>query len=134
MWCWCCQCDDYSHNDVQEYLDSISVLENEFPNVTFVYMTGNAQATGETGYNRYLRNNQIRNWCEQNHKICFDFADLDSWWYNTSTEQWECATYDYNGENIPMEHAQFHGDEAGHTTYESCEQKGRAVWWLLVSA
>ena len=26
---------------------------------------------------------------------------------------------------------EFNGDEAGHTTYSSCEQKGRAVWWML---
>jgi len=29
-----------------------------------------------------------------------------------------------------VEHPHFHGDEAGHTTYESCEQKGKAVWWM----
>ncbi|MCK4565904.1 MAG: hypothetical protein KAU48_01210, partial [Candidatus Thorarchaeota archaeon] len=25
----------------------------------------------------------------------------------------------------------FNGNEAGHTTYTSCEQKGRAFWWLM---
>lgn len=131
MWCWCCQCDDYSVGAVQEYLDSLAVLESEFPNVIFVYMTGNAQATGVEGYNRYQRNQQIRNWCDEHDKICFDFADLDSWWYNANNGEWEQATYEYNGAAVPMEHPQFHGDEAGHTTYESCEQKGRALWWLL---
>jgi hypothetical protein len=33
---------------------------------------------------------------------------------------------------VPVEHPQFNGNESGHTTYESCEQKGRALWWMMV--
>ncbi|MCD4848340.1 MAG: hypothetical protein K8R76_09125 [Candidatus Aegiribacteria sp.] len=129
MWCWCCQMDSYGEAEVQAYLDSMTVLESDFPNVTFVYMTGNAQATGAEGYNRYLRNQQIRQYCQNNNRILYDFADLDCW-YN-SAGQWEQHTYSYNGNDIPSEHPQFYGNESGHTTYESCEQKGRSVWWLL---
>jgi hypothetical protein len=32
---------------------------------------------------------------------------------------------------IPVEHPDFNGDEAAHTTYSSCEQKGKAFWWLM---
>ncbi|MCD4691828.1 MAG: T9SS type A sorting domain-containing protein [Calditrichales bacterium] len=131
MWSWCCQVNDYSEEKVQAYLDSITALEGEFPNVTFIYITGNAQTTGSGGYNRYLRNEQIRQYCISNNKVLFDFADLDSWWYNPSTEGWEFASYEYESHTVPVEHEQFHGSEAGHTTYESCEQKGRAVWWMM---
>ena len=131
MWCWCTQLDYYGQEEVQAYLDSMAVLESEYPSVTFVYMTGNAQATGSEGYNRYQRNQQIRQYCESGGKILFDFADLDSWWYNSSASQWEQNTYEYSGNSIPLEHSRFNGDEAGHTTYESCRQKGRAVWWML---
>ena len=131
MWCWCGQMEYYSEDQVQAYIDSMSVLENEYSGVTFVYMTGNAQSTGSEGYNRYLRNQQVRDFCENNSKILFDFADLDAWWYNTSTSQWEQNTYSYSGSEIPLEHEEFNGDEAGHTTFESCRQKGRAVWWML---
>jgi hypothetical protein len=131
MWCWCCQLDYYGQGEVQAYLDSMSVLETEYPAVTFVYMTGNAQNTGSEGYNRYQRNQQIRLYCENNGKILYDFADLDAWWYNASTSQWEQNTYSWSGSEIPVEHEQFNGDEAGHTTFESCRQKGRAVWWML---
>ena len=131
MWCWCSQMDYYGQNQVQAYLDSMSTLEMEYPSVTFVYMTGNAQNTGSEGYNRYLRNQQVREYCESNGKILFDFADLDSWWQDPSTSQWEQNTYSYSGASVPLEHDEFNGDEAGHTTYESCRQKGRAVWWML---
>ena len=131
MWCWCCQMDYYTEDQVQAYIDSMSVLENEYSGITFVYMTGNAQSTGSEGYNRYLRNQQVRDFCENNSKILFDFADLDAWWYNTSSSLWEQNTYSWSGSQVPVEHEQFNGDEAGHTTFESCRQKGRAVWWML---
>jgi hypothetical protein len=119
IWAWCSQLDYFSEAETQNYLDSISTLESEFPEITFIYMTGNAQDAGNT--NRYERNKQIRQYCQNYNKILFDFADLDCW---------------YNGEqhmvnNVPSEHPQYHGDEAGHTTLQSCREKGKAFWWLL---
>ena len=143
QWCWCCQLNSYSQDNTQAYLDSISVLESEFPDVTFVYMTGNAQ-TGpgnhynqnlSQGYNRYQRNEQIRNYCITNNKVLFDFADIDCWWYNPSSEEWELSTYEYwNGSDtitVPYEHPQYNLNQAAHTSYENCENKGKAVWWMM---
>jgi hypothetical protein len=118
LWAWCCQQDDNSQTQTQTYLDNMSKLEQEYPDITFIYMTGNAQSEEQ---NRYDRNNQVRNYCKNNNKILFDFADLDCW---------------YNGQQhkeggIPTEHPQYNGDQAGHTTYQSCRNKGRAFWWLL---
>ena len=132
MWSWCCQLTSYTEAHLQIYLDIIDAFEAANPDVTFIYMTCNAQATGSSGYNRYLRNEQIRNWVlNSGSRVLFDFADLDSWWYNPDTEQWGQATYEYDGHTVPKEHPQFNGNEAGHTTYESCEQKGKAVWWMM---
>jgi hypothetical protein len=117
-WCWCTQLDYYDEAEVSDYLNQINALEQQFPQVTFVYFTGNAQSQEA---NRHLRNEQIRKFCRENNKVLFDFGDLDSW-YNG--EQWVV-------DGIPMEHPHYHGDEAGHTSYESCENKARAWWWLL---
>ncbi len=125
MWSWCTQLEYYSESEVNGYLNKMSELEKKYPSVTFVYMTGNAQATGEDGYNRYLRNQQIRDYCKQNKKVLFDFADLDSW-YNGQQ-----STYTYNGKTIPKEHPHYSGDEWGHTTLSSCENKAKALWYLL---
>jgi hypothetical protein len=130
MWAWCTQLNTYSEAQVRAYLDSISVLEAEFPAVTFVYMTGNAQYDGAEGYNRYLRNEQIRQFCEDNNRVLYDFADLDCWYYNSGSGEWELNTYLYEGIDVPLEHPQFEGEEANHTTWESCEQKGNALWYL----
>jgi len=131
MWAWCTQLDYYTGDQVQAYLDSIQVLEAEYPGVTFVYMTGNAQATGSTGYNRYLRNEQIRQFCRDNGRILYDFADLDSWWFDAAGQQWEQSTYQYNGTQVPVEHPELAGVEAWHTSFESCFQKGKAVWSMV---
>lgn len=131
MWSWCSQCNYYSESQVQAYLDAMTLLESEYPNVTFIYLTGNAQGTGSSGYNRFLRNNQIRDYCADNNKVLFDFADLDCWWYNTSSSQWEQETYEYSGETVPSEHPEYFGDEYAHTTAESCTQKGIAWWWMM---
>ncbi len=106
MWCWCSQMDYYGESEVQGYLNSMSTLESEYPDVSFVYMTGNAQATGSDGYNRYLRNQQVRQYCRNNGRILFDFADLDCWYSNSG--EWEQHTYNFNGNRIPSEHPEYY--------------------------
>jgi len=125
MFGWCSELNSYSEAETQAYLDAMAALETSNPDVTFIYTTGNAQANGSSGYNRFLRNNQIRQYCQLNNKILYDFADLDAW-YNGSQN-----TYIYSSTEVPLEHDQYDGDEAGHTTYESCENKGKAVWWMM---
>ncbi|MHA1276846.1 MAG: hypothetical protein ACTSQ8_06635 [Candidatus Helarchaeota archaeon] len=126
MWCWCTQLNDYDEIATQTYLDAIATLETEYPNVTFIYMTGNAQATGWNGYNRYLQNQYIREYCKNNSKYLFDFADIDCW-YNG--EQW---TYIYENRTIPTEHPHYSNPSGpGHTTSESCELKARVLWWMF---
>jgi len=141
--CFCTQMNSYSEATVNAYLQAMANLEEDNPEISFVYFTGNAQ-TGpgnhynqdlDQGYNRYLRNEQIRNYCQVNNKILFDFADIDCWWYNITSEEWELATYEYwNGTSyvtVPFEHPHYNVNQAAHTSYENCENKGKAVWYLM---
>lgn len=125
MWVWCTQLEYYSEDEVREYLERVSAMEASFPRVRFVYFTGNAQATGAAGANRHLRNEQIRKYCLDNNKVLYDFGDLDSW------HNGEQATYLYGDLAVPVEHPAFRGDDDSHASYASCENKGRALWWLL---
>ncbi|MFA4947606.1 MAG: FlgD immunoglobulin-like domain containing protein [Candidatus Krumholzibacteriia bacterium] len=128
---WCTELNSASESYVQNYLTAMQTLESEFPNITFVYFTGTAEYDGAYGYNRALRNEQIRNYCLANNKVLYDFEDLDSWWFNPNTQGWEQATYLYNNRVVPVEHPMLAGSDAEHTSYESCEQKGRAAWWMV---
>jgi hypothetical protein len=130
MFMWCDQLTYYTADQVEEYFDSMEVLEAEFPHVTFVYATGHAQHAGSSGYNRWLRNEQIRARCADSGKVLFDFADMDARWFNPDTQEWEQNSYIYGEFRVPIQHPVYEGDEWGHTTFESCEVKGRAMWWL----
>jgi hypothetical protein len=141
---WCTQMTYSGHESlVDDYLQAMTQLEQDNPGVTFVYLTGNAQCGPgnhycsdlDGGYRRYIRNEQIRAYCRDNNKVLFDFADIDSWWYNTDTSQWEQATYEYTVDgqtiNVPYEHPHYNLDQSAHTSDENCENKGKAVWHLM---
>lgn len=125
MFSWCDELEYYTSGEVSDYLTRMSNLETANPNVTFIYMTANAQ--GEN-HNRHARNEQIRSYCRTNGKVLYDFADLDCW-YNG-------AQYIEGG--IPVQHPQYYcgspdcdGYEWTHTTAASCTNKADAFWWMM---
>jgi hypothetical protein len=126
MWSWCNELETWTDTEVQSYLDTINQLESEYPDITFIYMTGNAQPDySPAGYNTYQRNEQIRQYCIDNNKVLYDFGDLDCW-YNGDQH----TTTDDDG-TYPSEHPQYQGNDYAHTTMESCRNKGKALWWLM---
>ena len=84
MWSWC----SINLHDAQRYVDNMEILISEYPNVTFVFMTGHAQGQGEnlyddpqpdgTGHIHY-NNELIRNHCRTNERVLFDFADIEAY-------------------------------------------------------
>jgi len=69
IWSWCGQASGRTEQEmIDTYLSPMSQLETDYPQVTFVYMTGHADGSGETG-NLHLRNQQIRNYCITNNKV-----------------------------------------------------------------
>ena len=143
MFMWCVQL--YSSNPegmpneeyVEAYLENVSTLESEFPDVTFIYATSHAQYCIDTEYDiyghlRYLADERIRQYCLENNKVLFDFADLDSWWFNPSSQEWEHTTCTTEGYTIPIQHSHYeYPHDCGHANNACCEQKGRALWWML---
>ncbi|RMH44669.1 MAG: hypothetical protein D6689_01890 [Deltaproteobacteria bacterium] len=131
MWAWSFEISEQSEADVQRYLDAIDALEAEFPNVTFIYMTGPAQ--GEyMAVNRFQRNEQIRAFAADRGKVLYDFGDLDAW------SGGDRHTIDVGGTEVPIEHPDWSIDTPGHSEYEythttraSCENKARAFWVMM---
>ncbi|NLX26801.1 MAG: hypothetical protein GXY61_12740 [Lentisphaerae bacterium] len=78
VWSWCGQVSSASEKDIRTYLELMSKLEKDFPDVTFVYMTGHLDGSGQNG-NLNRRNDQIRDFCRRNGKVLFDFADIESY-------------------------------------------------------
>jgi len=78
MWSWCGEASWASESDIADsYLANMNQLEQEYPNVKFIYMTGHLDGRDDS----YLkeRNQQIREYVMANNKILFDFADIESY-------------------------------------------------------
>jgi hypothetical protein len=128
MFFWCGEANWYDPN---LYFAQMESLEVEYPKVKFIYATGHAQEDGCAGCNRHRFNEAIREYCRTHDKILFDFADMDVWYngeMNTYVSPGYCACA---GEKIPLQHPQYDPVEDNHTSFESCENKGRAVWYML---
>lgn len=130
IWSWCGQVSSASEEDINTYLHLMEQLEREFPGVVFVYMTGHLDGSGVYG-NLNLRNNQIRDFCQRNKKVLFDFADIESYdpdgnYYPDESDicswctDW-CATHDCES-----------CGGCAHSHCFNCYQKGKAFWWMMV--
>ncbi|MBU0507922.1 hypothetical protein KKH27_03670 [bacterium] len=139
MWSWCGQAGTATAADIDTYLTLMTDLETDFPDVTFVYMTGHLDGTGETG-NLNQRNEQIRQHCITNNKVLFDFADIESYdpdgsYFLDRGANDNCA---YVGGNWAQEWCAAHpGDplcetcSCAHSQPLNCNLKARAFWWML---
>lgn len=137
MWSWCGQVNG-SENEINIYLNLMDSLEKDFPHIKFVYMTGHLDGTGEDG-NVNVRNNQIRDFCQNNEKILFDFADIES--YNPDGEYFLDKFADdgcnYSGGNWAVEWCSQNPGKCpscgscAHSHCLNCYQKGKAFWWMM---
>jgi hypothetical protein len=143
MWSWCGQAGTAKEADIETYLNLMSDLEKEFPNVKFVYMTGHLDGTGKNG-NLNKRNDQIREFCRKNGKTLFDFADIESYDPDGKVNYMELSardSCDYKDggatKNWAAEWLKDHPDSkitlpdsAAHSHPLNGAMKGRAFWWM----
>jgi len=144
MWAWCGQVSTASASDISLYLSLMNQLEQDYPAVTFVYMTGHLDGSGESG-NLHIRNEQIRQYCRQNNKVLFDFADIESYdpdgnYFLDKLADDECD-YDSDGNgtrdaNWALEWCAANPGECSscscaHSKSLNCDLKGRAFWWMM---
>ena len=140
MWSWCGQADT-TPESMQIYLDLMSELIADYPDVTFIYMTGHLNGTGEEG-NLHARNNQIRDHVIATGGVLFDFADIES--YDPDGDYFldlyaddECWYWlDGDHRNWAIEWCDGHPGECSdcycaHSQSLNCDMKGRAFWWMM---
>jgi hypothetical protein len=146
MWSWCGQVSHSTEGDIDTYLSLMDQLEADYPDVIFVYMTGHLDGTGEEG-NLHIRNNQIRQYCRENNKVLFDFADIES--YDPDGTNFliryanDRCDYDSDGDghqdaNWADEWCASHPGECSscscaHSRSLNCDLKGRAFWWMMAT-
>lgn len=136
VWSWCGQVSGATQESIDLYLQRMTQLEAEYPNVRFVYMTGHSDGTGLTG-NLHLRNQQIRQYCEGNGKFLFDFYDIECYdpdgnYYGDRNVNDAC---DYDGGNWAQEWQDSHPDgwwecSSAHSEPLNANLKAMAAWQL----
>jgi len=126
---WCGQLSSDLATRVPSYLERMNQMELDYPNVTFIYMTGHLDGTGPDGP-LYVNNNLIREYCLNNDKILFDFADIESYdpdgnYYPDGTDACEwcvdwCIAHDCADDCV-----------CAHSHCYNCYVKGKAFWWMI---
>jgi hypothetical protein len=134
MWSWCGQLSNEG-TDVNDYFSRMSGLINDYPGVTFVYMTGHLDGTGLSG-TLYTHNNQIRTYCQTNNRVLFDFANIESYdpngsYYPDGSDWCEWCTTWCTSHSCPGYGCVTENDDCAHSQCYNCYRKGRAFWWLL---
>ena len=142
MWSWCGGCSDNTPGGIQIYLDEMTALEAEYPGVSFVYMTGHRDIwNNET----LIQNNQqIRDYCIDNDRILYDFADIESYdpdgvyyeycndnchYYNADIQylgNWATEWQDSHVEGVD-----WYDCYAAHTQPLNGNRKAYASWWMF---
>jgi hypothetical protein len=137
MWSWCGQQSSNSEATVQRYLDNLALLDTEYPNMRFILMTGHSDYPSFATLD--INNNLVRAYAAANHKVLFDFADIErydpdgvyhapiagdagggcSWCdaYCTAHPAY-CANFDQMG-------------DCAHTHKLFCKMKANAFWWMM---
>jgi hypothetical protein len=141
IWSWCGQVSNADEEDINTYLRLMDQLETDYPHVTFIYMTGHLDGYGEKG-NVNIQNNQIRDFCKQNNKILFDFADIESYdpdgnyfldkgaddkcnyWVNGIRKNWAEEWCNANPGKCST-------CSCAHSKPLNCYLKGKAFWWMM---
>ncbi len=143
IYSWCGGCSDNTYDGIQIYLDKMNELEQDYPDVQFVYMTGHTDIWADAILK--ANNQQIRDYCIANNKILFDFADIES--YNPDHTYFEfvtdnCNYYDDGSgsnqlgnwatewQNSHTEGVDWYNCSPAHTEALNGNLKAYASWWL----
>lgn len=144
IWSWCGQVGDkYAAGTLEdEYLGPMAELEEEYPHVDFVYMTGHVDIWDDA--DNKAANQTIRVYCSENDKILYDFADIER--YDPDGTYFEfvhdnCNYYDGPGDTLlgnwatewqdaHTEDTDWYDCESAHSKPLNANQKAYAAWWL----
>lgn len=152
IWSWCGQVGSkYASGTLEsQYLTPMAQLEVEYPTVTFVYMTGhvdmtdgsNADFTVDT--NTKAGNRIIREFCTNNDKVLYDFADIerydpygtyyefvdDDCDYYSSPDGTVLGNWATEWQNSHTQRVDWYNCSSAHSQPLNANRKAYAAWWL----
>ena len=149
MWSFCGGASSASEEAIATYLEEGDKIENDYPGVRMVFITGHTDGRGPES-TLHRNNEAIRKFCRENNKILFDFADIESYAPDGRDMMAlycndECE-YDKTGNNSPNDRddgnwadewcdAQpndcYYSGGCAHSQSLNCQLKGEAAWWMF---
>ncbi len=144
IWSWCGQMTwKYSGGTLSnEYLLPMAQFERDYPNVTFVYMTGHVDIWDDA--NNKAACEVIRAWCATNNRVLYDFNDIEH--YNPDGTYFEfvgddCAVFDGAGgsqignwavawQTSHVQNVDWYECNSAHSEPLNANLKAYAVWAL----
>ncbi len=144
MWSWCGEVDNkYADGTLwSEYLEPMNQLELDYPNITFVYMTGHVDI--EHDANNKAGNDSIRSFCINNDKVLYDFADIERYdpdlnyfeyahdncnYYNSSFDS--LGNWAIEWQSTHTKGLDWYDCVSAHSQPLNANQKAYAAWWLF---
>jgi len=145
VWSWCGQVSGkYAAGTLaSQYLTPMAQLEAQYPGVTFVYMTGHVDHWDDA--NNKAANQAIRDFCQANGKVLYDFADIESHDPDGTFYAYpgdNCDYYASAGSGVPLgnwatawqashtEGVDWYDCYAAHSQPLNANLKAYAAWWL----
>lgn len=143
IWSWCGQVSGkYSSGKLKsEYIDPMVQLEKDYPAIRFVYMTGHLDHSNDAA--NKAANQTIRDFCVQNNKVLYDFADIESYDPDNKYFQYasdDCSYYSSAGkllgnwavewQNSHRQNVDWYSCGAAHSQPLNANRKAYAVWWM----
>ncbi len=144
VWSWCGQVSGKFTSGLLtgEYLEPMAKLEKDYFGIKFIYMSGHLDHWADK--DNKAANKMIRDYCNANNKILYDFADIES--YDPDGKYFEFAGDDCNyyasatgaqignwaveWQNSHTENVDWYNCGAAHSQPLNANQKAYAAWWL----
>jgi len=146
IWSWCGQVSGKYANGTlsNEYLLPMASLETNYPDVTFVYMTGHLDHWSDDDLK--AGNQIIRDFCTANDKVLYDFADIESYDPNGAYYEFANDNCDYysaggawlgnwatNWQGTHTENVDWYNCSSAHSEPLNANQKAYGAWALWTS-
>lgn len=148
MWSWCGQVSSKYASGVlwDQYLGPMTQLEEDYPHVTFIYMTGHVDIFNDE--NNKAANDTIRSYCRNNDKVLFDFADFDRHdpdgthyefchdncnYYASTDTSTLLGNWALEWQSTHTEGVDWYSCGSAHSQALNANQKAYGAWWMWVS-
>jgi hypothetical protein len=149
MWSWC---NIAGHDVAGNYIPGMQTLINEYPSVSFIFMTGHANQNNNVGDgNPKNQADLILDYCKENNFYCLDYYGIDT--HCMDDNYWEDAGDDGNsstggtfyadwqsGHSIGDGYYENRSSPGGSVTYGAhnsqhitANRKAYAMWYILAS-